>query len=166
MTKKSIYVILYIIKYTGDGFASSREGKNMKNKKQTKKATKKTTKKLKNQKLDKKQQQKLTELYKIQNQHRSQIAKQAQDYKESISHIIRKYFNNNYIKVISYKECYECGNGSYNYRVFIKSDEKLPKNFYNSKLENDVKAMILVNDKSKNVKCAIDLDINDNYKAF
>ena len=150
----------------------------MKNKKQTKKASnktttkatkatnKKSTQKVKQQKIDKKQQAKLTQLYKIQNAHRSQIAQQAKDYKESISTTIRKYFNNNYIKVISYKECYECSNGSYNYRVFIKSDEKLPKQFYNSKLENDNKTMILVNDKSKNVKCAIDLDTNDNYKAF
>ncbi len=123
-------------------------------------------KKVKTQKIDKKQQQKLTELYKIQNQHRSQIAKQAKEYKESINTTIRKYFNNNYIKVISYKECYQCNNGSYNYRVFIKSDKKLPKNFINHKYENDIKTMVLVNDKSRNVKCAIDLDINDNYKAF
>ena len=79
--------------------------------------------------------------------------------------LIRNYFDN-YLTAISYKECYDCGNGSFNYRVFIKSDKKLPKQYTNSQYINDVKTMILVNDRTGHIKCAIGLPSNDNYKAF
>ena len=132
---------------------------------ETMKKTNKKTKK--SQKLEtKKALAKVKDLWVKQNQDRHLITQQAKDYKKPLSQVIRAYFSNNVITTISYKDCYECNNGSYNYRVFIKSDKLLPNGFINSQEDRDKKTVILLNDKTNHIKCCIHQPASDNYIAF
>ena len=125
-------------------------------------------KKTKNTQTTKKalENKKVKSIYQVQNENRKAITEKAKTYKKDLKQVIREYFSKNYLTVISAKEWYSCDNGSINYRYFIKSDKKLPKDFINSKGENDIKTMILLNDKTKHIKCCIGLEPLKDFEQF